>query len=203
MLARLDRSEPFSHLLTCYHRPVRAGTAAKILAAAAGVLAAALAVAAFLSFRATLSVRLDRAHELEKAAVRPAAAARLAAELAAHRLALVSEGDSHAVAGAFRRVGAEQALDAYRRAGGRASLLEESRRALTADGAPDAASDVAFLRAIRGLRADADAVPNLGRPEPPSSASRAGWLLLWAALASGASALAAYFAGRSRIPAPP
>lgn len=182
---------------------MRAGTTARIAAAAVGLIAAALAVAAFLSFRATLSVRLDRAHELEKAAVRPAAAARLAAELAAHRLALVSEGESRAVAGAFRRVGADQALDLYRRAGGRASLVEESRRALSADGGPDAASDVAFLRAIRGLRAEAEAVPNLERPEPPSSASRAGWLLLWAGLAAGVSALAAFFAGRSRLPAPP
>ena len=187
----------------CYDRGVRAGTTAKVLAAAAGILAAALAVAAFLSFRAALAVRLDRAHELEAATVRPAAAARLAAELAAHRLALVSEGESRAVAGAFRRAGADEALDAYRRAGGRASLLEEARRALSAGGGPDAASDVAFLRAIRGLRAEAAAVPLLELPAPPSSAARAGWLLAWALLAAGAAALAAFFAGRSRPPASP
>lgn len=182
---------------------MRAGTTAKVLAAAAGILAAALAVAAFLSFRAALGVRLDRAHELEAAVVRPAAAARLAAELAAHRLALVSERESRAVAGAFRRAGADEALDAYRRAGGRASLLEESRRALSAGREPDPASDVAFLRAIRGLREEAAAVPLLERPDSPSSAARAGWLLVWAALASGGAALAAFFAGRSRPAAPP
>jgi hypothetical protein len=182
---------------------VRAGTTAKVVAAAAGLLAAVLAIAALLSFRATLSVRLDRAHELEKAIVRPAAAARLAAELAAHRLALVSEGESRAVAGAFRRAGADEALEAYRRAGGRASLVEESRRALAARGGPDAGSDVAFLRAIRGLRAEAGSVPIPERPAAPSSAARAGWLLAWSALAAGAAALAAFFAGRSRPPAPP
>ena len=187
----------------CYHRPVRAGTTAKILAAGAAILAGGLALAAFLSFRAALSTRLDRASELEAAVVRPAAAARLAAELSAHRLALVSEGDSRAVAGAFRRAGADEALEAYRRAGGRAALLEEARRALAAERGPDAASDVAFLRAIRGLRAEAAAVPPPARPDPPSSAARAGWLLVWATLASGAGALLAYLAGRSRPPPTP
>jgi len=182
---------------------VRAGTTAKILAAGAAVLAAALALAAFLSFRATLAVRLDRAYELESAVVRPASAARLAAELAAHRLALVSEGESRAVAGAFRRAAGDQALDAYRKAGGRAALVEEARRALAAEHAPDAAGDVAFLRAIRGLRAEAAGVPSPVRPEPPSSARRAGWLLVWATASSGAAALLAYLAGRSRPPPPP
>lgn len=182
---------------------MRAGTTAKILAAGAVVLASVLAVSAFLSFRASLGTRLDHARELESAVVRPAAAARLAAELAAHRLALVAEGDSRAVAGAFRSAGGEQALEAYRSAGGNPAILEEARRALTAEREPEAGSDVAFLRAIRGLRAEAEAIPNLERPEPPRSASRAGRLLLWAALASGVSTLAAFFAGRSRLPAPP
>lgn len=177
---------------------MRAGRTAKILAAGATILAAALAFAAFLSFRGALTTRLDRAHELESAVVRPAAAARLAAELAAHRLALVSEGESRSVAGAFQRTGADEALEAYRRAGGRASLLEEARRALAAERGPDAASDVGFLRAIRGLRAEAAAMPAPIRPEPPSSAARAGWLLVWATVASGAGALLAYLAGRSR-----
>jgi hypothetical protein len=185
-----------------YDRPVRAGTTAKTLAAGAWVLAAALAFAAFGSFRASLAVRLDRAHELESAAVRPAAAARLAAELAAHRLSLVSEGESRAVAGAFRRAAGDQALDAYRKAGGRAALVEEARRALAAERAPEAGSDVAFLRAIRGLRAEAAGVPSPVRPEPPSSARRGGWLLVWATVASGAGALLAYLAGRSSPSAP-
>lgn len=187
----------------CYDLSVRAATTAKILAAAAGAVAAALALAAFLSFRAALAVRLDRAREVESAVVRPAAAARLAADLAAHRLALVSEGESRAVAGAFRRADAESALDAYRDSGGDPALVEEARRALSADSAPDAASDVAFLRAIRGLRVEAAKVPVPARPEPPSSARRAGWLLVWAAVASAASALVAYLAGRTRAAPPP
>ncbi|MEO8349680.1 MAG: hypothetical protein ABI610_12265 [Acidobacteriota bacterium] len=177
---------------------MRAGTTARILAAGATVLAASLAFAAFLSFRGALTTRLDRAQELESAVIRPAAAARLAAELAAHRLALVSEGESRSVAGAFRGAGADEALEAYRRAGGRASLFEEARRALAAVRGPDAASDVALLRAIRGLRAEAAAGPSPTRPDPPSSAARAGWLLVWATVASGAGALLAYLAGRSR-----
>lgn len=179
------------------------GTTAKILAAGAWLLTAALSLAAFLSFRATLAVRLDRAHELESASVRPAAAARLAEELAAHRLALVSEGESHAVAGAFRGAAGDQALDRYRKAGGTPALVEEARRALAAERAPVPGSDVAFLRAIRGLRAEAAGVPSPVRPEPPSSARRAGWLLVWSTVASGAGALLAYLAGRSRpSPAP-
>lgn len=181
---------------------MRSGATAKILAAAAVVLAAALAVAAFLSFRAALTVRLDHVLELESAAVRPAAAARLAAELAAHRLALVSEGESRAVAGAFRRADAEKALAAYGAAGGSAAIVEEARRALAADRSPDAASDVAFLRAVRALRAEAAGAPAPVRPEPPDSARRAGWLLSWAIAASGAAALLAYVAGRSRPPPP-
>lgn len=175
---------------------------AKILAAAALAFAAALAIAAFLSFRAALALRLDRTQELESAVVRPVAAARLAGELAAHRLALVSEGESRAVAGAFRRADADEALDAYRTAGGKAAIVEEARRALAADRAPDAASDVAFLRAVRALRAEAAAGPSPVRPEPPSSARRAGWLLSWAIVASAAAALLAYVAGRAG-PSPP
>lgn len=181
---------------------MRPGTTAKILAAGAVVLAAALAFAAFLSFRTALAVRLDHAHELESAVVRPAAAARLALELAAHRLALVSEGDSRAVAGAFRRGAGDQALDAYRKAGGSAATVEEARRALATANAPEAGSDVAFLRAIRGLRVEAAGIPSPVRPEPPSSARRAGWLLVWATAASGAGALLAYLAGRSGPSAP-
>ncbi|HVE65249.1 MAG TPA: hypothetical protein VNC59_01615, partial [Thermoanaerobaculia bacterium] len=120
---------------------------------------------------------------------------------AAHRLALVAEGDSRAVAGAFRRGAGEEALEAYRKAGGRAAVVEEAKRALAAAGSPDAAGDVAFLRAIRTLRAEAAGVPSPVRPEAPASARRAGWLLVWATVASVAAALFAYLAGRSR-PAP-
>jgi hypothetical protein len=182
---------------------VRARTTAKILAAAAVVLGAALAITAFLSFRSALTVRLDRAQEVEANLVRPAAAGRLAAELTAHRLALVSEGESRAVAGAFRRADAEKALDAYRTAGGSPAIVEEARRALAADRAPDAASDVAFLRAVRALRTEAAGAPSPLRPEPPSSARRAGWLLSWGVAASVAAALLGYVAGRSRPPPPP
>ena len=177
---------------------MRGAATLKILAAVAGIAAAGLGVAAFLSFRAALSARLDRAAALEAAAVRPAAAARLAAELLAHRLALVSESESRAVSGAFRQTAGATALDAYRRAGGSAAVAEEARKALAAAHAPEPQGDVAFLRAIRGLRAEAGQVPSPARPEPPASARRAGWLLAWAAVAAGAAALSAFAAGRSR-----
>ena len=72
-----------------------------IVSAVLGIAAAGLALAAFLSFRSAVAARLDHAEALEAAAVRPAAAARLAEELLAHRLALVSESESRAVSGAF------------------------------------------------------------------------------------------------------
>lgn len=177
---------------------MRPGATLKILSAVAGIAAVGLALAAFLSFRAALSVKLDHAASLEAAAVRPAAAARLAAELLAHRLALVSESESRAVSGAFRRSAGGGALDAYRKAQGKAALVEEARKALEAEHAPGPAGDVAFLRAIRGLRAEAAGVPSPARPEPPASANRAGWLLVWAAASAGAAALLAFVAGRSR-----
>lgn len=175
----------------------RAGTA-KIFALGAGAVAAALALASFVSFRAALSARIDRVASLESAVVRPAAAARLASELAAHRLAQVSEGESRAVSGAFRRAEGDKALEAYRRAGGSPALIEEATRALAAEGT-GAAADVAFLRAIRGLRAEAE-TPSPSRPEPPSSAGRAATLLLVAGGAAVAAGFLAYAAGRSRAP---
>lgn len=177
----------------CYDRAV------KIFALVAGAIAAVLAVASFVSFRAALSTKIDRAASLESAVVRPAAAARLAAELAVHRLARVSEGESRAVAGAFRRAEGDAALEGYRKAGGSPALLEEATKALAAEGT-DPAADVAFLRAIRGLRAEAAGTPLPARPEPPSSAGRAGTLLLAAAAAAVAAGFLAYGAGRSRAP---
>ena len=176
----------------------RAGTA-KIFALGAGAVAAALALASFVSFRAALSARIDRVASLESAVVRPAAAARLASELAAHRLAQVSEGESRAVSGAFRRAEGDKALEAYRRAGGSPALIEEATRALAAEGT-GAAADVSFLRAIRGLRSEAAETPSPSRPEPPSSAGRAATLLLDAGGAAVAAGFLAYAAGRSRAP---
>lgn len=173
--------------------------AARVFAIAAGVAAAALGLATFLSFRAALSARIDRAASLEGAAVRPAAAARLAAELAAHRLAQVSEDESRAVAGAFRRAEGNVALEAYRSAGGNPALVEESRKALEAERS-DPAGDVAFLRATRGLRQEVAALPPLRRPDPPASAGRAGALLLGAAACAAGAVFLAYAAGRSRAP---
>ena len=177
---------------------MRSGATLKILAAVALTAAAGLGVAAFLSFRGALATRLDRAAALEASAVRPAAAARLASELLAHRLALVAESESRAVSGAFRQSAGKEALDAYRKAQGNGALAEEARKALEAEHAPEAGGDVAFLRAIRGLRAEAAGVPSPSRPEPPASAKGAGWLLVWAAAAAGAAALSAFAAGRSR-----
>jgi hypothetical protein len=177
---------------------MRGAATLKILAAAAGIAAAGLGMASFLSFHGALSARLDRAASLEAAAVRPAAAARLAAELLAHRLALVSESESRAVSGAFRQTAGTTALEAYRNAQGNAALAEEARKALETGQAPEPEGDVAFLRAIRGLRREAAQVPSPARPEPPASARSAGWLLVWAAVAAGAAALSAFAAGRSR-----
>lgn len=179
--------------VTCYDRAV------KIFALAGGAIAAALALASFVSFRAALSTKIDRAASLESAVVRPAAAARLAAELAVHRLARVSENESRAVAGAFRSAEGDAALEGYRKAGGSAALLEEATKALAAEGT-DASADVAFLRAIRGLRAEAAETPVPARPEPPSSAGRAATLLLAASAAAVAAGLLSYAAGRSRVP---
>lgn len=177
---------------------MRPGATLKILAAVAAIAAAGMGVATYFSYRAALSARLDRAASLEAAAVRPAAAARLAEELLAHRLALVSESESRAVSGAFRQSAGNEALSAYRKAQGNAALAEEAGKALAAEHAPEPAGDVAFLRAIRGLRAEAAQVPSPARPEPPASAKRAGWLLLWAAVAAAVSVLLAFAAGRTR-----
>lgn len=170
----------------------------KIVAAVAAIAAAGLGIATYFSYRSVLSARLDRAASLEAAAVRPAAAARLAEELLAHRLALVSESESRAVSGAFRQSAGNEALAAYRKAQGNAALAEEAGKALAAEHAPEPEGDVAFLRAIRGLRAESAQVPSPARPDPPASAKRAAWLLLWAAVAAAAAILSAYAAGRTR-----
>jgi hypothetical protein len=169
-----------------------------MFSAVLGIAAAGLALAAFLSFRAALTARLERTAALEAAAVRPAAAARLAAELLAHRLALVSESESRAVSGAFRRDAGAEALDAYRKADGNPALAEEARKALAAERSPEPVGEVAFLRAIRGLRSQAAKTPSPARPQSPASAARAGWLLLWAVAAAGIAGLLAFAAGRSR-----
>jgi len=168
-----------------------------IVSAVLGIAAAGLALAAFLSFRSAVAARLDHAQALEAAAVRPAAAARLAEELLAHRLALVSESESRAVSGAFRRNAGAEALDAYRRAQGDAALAEEARKALAAERSPEPVGDIAFLRAVRGLRSEAAKAPVPSPPEPPASAARGGRLLL-AAAAAAAAAFLAFAAGRSR-----
>ena len=172
----------------------------KALAITAVVAAGALALAAHFAYRSAISARLDRAEQLEAAAVRPAAAARLAAELAAHRLARVEENGSHAVAGAFRRADGEAALDVYRRAQGDPSVLEEARRAFAAVDSNDAAADVAFLRAMRALRAEMARAPSPARPAPPSSAARGARFLLSCAVAAAAGSLFAYLAGGGGSP---
>lgn len=177
---------------------MRGGAALRILAAVAAIAAAGMGLAALLSFRSGLSARLDRVASLEAAAVRPAAAARLAEELLAHRLALVSESESRAVSGAFRQSAGSEALAAYRKAQGNAALAEEAGKALAAEHVPEPVGDVAFLRAIRGLRAEAAQVPSPARPDPPASAKRAAWLLVWAAAAAAVAILSAYAAGRTR-----
>ncbi|PYQ36488.1 MAG: hypothetical protein DMF55_04840, partial [Acidobacteria bacterium] len=92
------------------------------------------------------------------------------------------------------------ALDAYRRAQGDAALAEEARKALAAERSPEPVGDVAFLRAIRGLRSEAAKSPVPSRPEPPASAARGGRFFLGAA-AAAAAAFLAFVAGRSRTAA--
>ena len=112
--------------------------------------------------------------------------------------ALVSESESRAVSGAFRRDAGAEALDAYRKADGNAALAEEARKALAAEHSPEPVGDVAFLRAIRGLRSEAAKTPSPSRPKSPASATSAGWLLLWAMAAAAIAGLLAFAAGRSR-----
>jgi len=174
------------------------GTAVlKVLAAAALLAALAFGAAAYRSFRTALAARIERAASIEAAATRPAAAARLAAALSERRLALVSENESRAVSGAFRRGFGADALEAYRKAGGEVSVLREAEKALATEGTPDPEGDVAFLRAIRALRAETARLPALAEPEPPASAREGRGRLLWAAAAALAGSALAYAAGRA------
>lgn len=141
-----------------------------------------LGALAYLSFRLALRARLDRAQTSEAASGRPAAAARLEAALALHRLSLVAEKESLAVSAAFRRADASETVEAYRRAGGDAALLEEARKALSGD-------EVALLRAVKGLREEARAAPLPPPPQEPSTARMAGPLLIAAGVCACLAAL--------------
>lgn len=175
---------------------MRAGPILKVLAAAAFLIALAFGFAAYGSFRSALAERIERAAAIEAAAARPGAAAGLAAALAEKRLALVTEKESHAVAAAFRRGFGAEALEHYRRARGDSSVLREAEKALAAEGPPDSDEDIAFLRAIRALRAEASGAPRLTAPLPPPSARQARNRLLWSAASALAACALAYAAGR-------
>lgn len=176
---------------------MRSATVLKVLAAAALIVALAFGLAAHRAFREALAVRIERAAAIEAAAARPAAAAQLAAALAERRLALVTEKESRAVAGAFQRGLGAEALNGYRRAQGDPSVLREAEKALAANIPPDSDTDIAFLRAIRTLRTEAARMPVLTKPEPPAAARSSRNRLLWAAGAALAASALAYAAGRA------
>ncbi len=166
-------------------------------AAAAFLGAVSFGTAAYLSFREALSARIERAVRIEASAAKPGAAARLAAALAERRLALVSEEESRAVAGAFRRGFGSDALEAYRKAGGDPAVVREAEAALSAEKPAGSAGDVAFLRAIRKLREEASRMPVPAPPEPPASAAKAKGRLLWAGACALLASFLAFLAGRS------
>lgn len=168
-----------------------------LLALTASLGAIGAGLFSYLAFRDALSARLDRAARVEAAAVLPGAAARLGAALAERRLALVTEDESTAVSGAFRRETGKAELEAYRRAGGSAEVIREAERALAATGPAGPDGDVPFLRAVRRLREDAARMPVPSRPEPPVSARTAGRRLLWACAAGITALLLAHASGRA------
>jgi hypothetical protein len=165
-----------------------------ILALAALVTSAALAMAAGLSFRSAMGAKIGRAAVLEQEAVRPAAAARLAAALLERRLAQISDPGSQAVAAAFQRSPAAQALAEYRAAGGDAAVAAEAEKSIRAE-KPGPDSEIALMRAVRGLSLEAARAPRASRPPPPPAASRGFDWLLAAEGAAAAAVVLAYLGG--------
>jgi hypothetical protein len=176
---------------------MRAQRVLELLALAALLAGVGFGISAHVAFRQALSARLDRALAIEAAAARPGAAARLASALAERRLALVTENESTAVSGAFRRETGAAELEAYRRAGGDRAVAREAEKALAAPRPAGAEGDVAFLRAMRRLREEAERMPVPARPVPPASAGAAGRRLLWVGAAAVAAVLLARAAGRA------
>ncbi|MFN2387345.1 MAG: hypothetical protein ABR576_13845 [Thermoanaerobaculia bacterium] len=176
---------------------MRARRILELLALAALLAGLGFGISAYLAFRQALSARLDRAAAIEAAVTRPGAAARLASALAERRLALVTEKESTAVSGAFRRETGAPELEAYRKAGGDPSVAREAEKALAAKKPAEPEGDVAFLRAMRRLREEAERMPVPARPVPPVSAGAAGRRLLWVGVAAVAAALLARAAGRA------
>lgn len=176
---------------------MRARRVLELSALAVLLTGVAFGISSYVAFRQALSARLDRALAIEAAATRPGAAARLASALAERRLALVTENESTAVSGAFRRETGTAELEAYRKAGGDPSVAREAEKALAASKPAEADGDVAFLRAMRRLREEAERMPVPARPLPPASAGAAGRRLLWFGAAAVAAALLARAAGRA------
>ena len=176
---------------------MRARRVLELSALAVLLTGVAFGISSYVAFRQALSARLDRALAIEAAATRPGAAARLASALAERRLALVTENESTAVSGAFRRETGTAELEAYRKAGGDPSVAREAEKALAARKPAEADGDVAFLRAMRRLREEAERMPVPARPVPPASAGAAGRRLLWFGAAAVAAALLARAAGRA------
>ncbi|HKD11351.1 MAG TPA: hypothetical protein VKE50_04710 [Thermoanaerobaculia bacterium] len=163
----------------------------RVLAAAALVASAAFALAAGLSFRSAMDAKIGRAAVLEQEAVRPAAAARLAAALVQRRLAQMPDPQSQAVAAAFQRSPAAQALVEYRAAGGDESIAAEAEKSIRSEKPPGPDAEIALMRAVRGLSQEAARAPRASRPPPPAAASRGfDWLLA----AEGAAAVAVFLA---------
>jgi hypothetical protein len=135
--------------------------------------------------------KIGRAAVLEQEAVRPAAAARLAATLLEKRLSQIPGSDSQAVAAAFQRSPAAQALAEYRAAGGDESVAAEAEKSIRAEKPPGPDAEIALMRAVRGLSLEAARAPRASRPPAPPAASRGfDWLLA----AEGAAAVAVFLA---------
>lgn len=180
---------------------MRPGSLWAILAGVLLLVAGTLAALAWWDFRASLATKIDRAQALEAAVVRPAAAARLTSALLEHRLTLLSEAESKAITAAFARAPAREAIEGYRRAGGRADVIASAERAFAARSSADADGEVALLRAVRLLRDESARAPAPGRADPPASARRAGSRLVWAAGMAALAAACSFAAGRARAAA--
>ena len=166
------------------------------LAGTACAVAALLCVAgSFFAFRAAMSAKSSRALAEQAESARPLAAARLAVALLERRLSADAAGaGSTAVSAAFQKNSGAAALEAYRQAGGDPGICAEAQKALPAAGAPD---EVAFLRAVRLLRAEAGPARLLPPPEAPPSFATGARLLLAAGAACLAAALCCLAAGRA------
>ncbi len=175
---------------------MRAASLGRLGAGLALLVSLAFLVAADQSMRKTVEAKIDRAARLEQDAARPSAAARLEACLLERRLARVAEPGSQAVAAAFAHAQLSQVLADYRAAGGDDAIAAEAEKTLVSDRTPGPDAEIALMRAVRGLAAEASRAPRPARPDAPLSAAQARRRLMEAAAAGAAAVVLAYAAGR-------